>query len=118
MRHENQNKAAVIESVDSHFEALRSLSDRIWSYEEIAFQEEKSAKDLSDFAEQQGFKVTRNIGDIPTAFTAEYGSGSPGRNATLKREGFFVHGSKVSTCFANEYLFLFFANNFPGRATK
>lgn len=77
MRHENQNKAAVIESVDSHFEALRSLSDKIWSYEEIAFQEEKSAKDLSDFAEQQGFKVTRNIGDMPTAFTAEFGSGSP-----------------------------------------
>ena len=77
LRHENQNKAAVIESVDAHFEALRDLSDKIWSYEEIAFQEEKSARDLSEFAEHQGFKVTRNIGDIPTAFTAEYGSGSP-----------------------------------------
>ena len=77
MGHENQNKTSVIASVDRQFEELRALSDRIWSYEEIAFQETKSARDLSAYAEEQGFKVTRNIGDIPTAFTAEYGSGSP-----------------------------------------
>lgn len=77
LRHENQNKAAVIESINVQFDELRALSDRIWSYEEIAFQETKSARDLSEYAESQGFKVTRNIGDIPTAFTAEYGSGAP-----------------------------------------
>jgi len=77
LRHENLNKAAVIESVEKQFKDLRDLSDRIWSYEEIAFQETKSARDLAEYAENQGFKVTQNIGEIPTAFTAEYGSGSP-----------------------------------------
>ena len=77
LRHDNANKAACIESVEAQFNDLRDLSDRIWSYEEIAFEEVKSARDLSSYAEKQGFRVTRNIGEIPTAFVAEYGSGSP-----------------------------------------
>jgi aminobenzoyl-glutamate utilization protein B len=40
-------------------------------------QEKQSAKVLSDYAEAQGFRVQRNIADIPTAFIAEYGSGKP-----------------------------------------
>ncbi|MCB0688177.1 MAG: amidohydrolase, partial [Saprospiraceae bacterium] len=47
------------------------------SYEEIAFQEENSSRDLSGYAEKQGFRVTRGVGEIPTAFTAEFGSGKP-----------------------------------------
>ncbi|MFZ9661924.1 MAG: amidohydrolase, partial [Chitinophagaceae bacterium] len=39
--------------------------------------EHQSSKVLSDYAEKQGFKVTKNIADIPTAFIAEYGSGKP-----------------------------------------
>lgn len=39
--------------------------------------EHKSAKVLSDYAEQQGFRVQRNVAEIPTAFIAEYGSGKP-----------------------------------------
>lgn len=73
----NKNKAAVIASIDSKFDQLTDLSDKIWSYEEIAFQETQSAKALSNYAESQGFKVERGVGEIPTAFVAEYGSGSP-----------------------------------------
>jgi aminobenzoyl-glutamate utilization protein B len=70
-------KAEVIKSVDSRFESLTDLSDKIWSFEEIAFQETQSAAALSDYAEELGFKVTRGVAEIPTAFVAEYGSGSP-----------------------------------------
>ncbi|MBN3582112.1 amidohydrolase [Algoriphagus aestuarii] len=73
----NLLKTEVIQSVDTRFEALTDLSDKIWSFEEIAFQETKSAAALSDYAESLGFKVTRGVGEIPTAFVAEYGSGSP-----------------------------------------
>lgn len=73
----NPNKEAVIQSIEEQFDDLRDLSDRIWSYEEIAFQEFKSSEDLAKYAESKGFKVTKGIGEIPTAFTAEYGSGSP-----------------------------------------
>lgn len=75
--HENQNKQAVINSVNEQFEDLRDLSDRIWSYEEIAFEETRSSADLVSYAESKGFRVTRGIGEMPTAFVAEYGSGDP-----------------------------------------
>lgn len=73
----NPNKQAVIEWVDNNATTLSEMSDKIWSYEEVAFQETKSSKLLADYAESQGFKVTRGVADIPTAFIAEYGSGKP-----------------------------------------
>lgn len=73
----NKNKQAVIASIESKFDQLTNLSDKIWSFEEIAFQETQSAQALADFAEANGFKVKRGVAEIPTAFTAEFGSGSP-----------------------------------------
>jgi aminobenzoyl-glutamate utilization protein B len=73
----NPLKAKVQQSVDTRYVALTDLSDKIWSFEEIAFQETQSAAALSDYAESLGFKVTRGVGEIPTAFVAEYGSGKP-----------------------------------------
>lgn len=70
-------KADVRASVAAQYEQLTDLSDRIWSYEEIAFQEAQSADALKAYARANGFRIKENIGDIPTAFTAEYGSGKP-----------------------------------------
>jgi aminobenzoyl-glutamate utilization protein B len=39
--------------------------------------ETKSSKVLADYAQEQGFRVTRGVNEIPTAFFAEYGSGLP-----------------------------------------
>ncbi len=75
--HKNANKQAAIQSVQKQFNDLRTLSDKIWSYEETAFNEVKSSKDLAAYATSKGFRVVEGIGGIPTAFTAEYGSGSP-----------------------------------------
>ncbi|MEM6634046.1 MAG: hypothetical protein AAF694_30500 [Bacteroidota bacterium] len=38
------NKKAVITSMESQYEQLSELSDKIWSYEEIAFRETQSAE--------------------------------------------------------------------------
>ncbi len=73
----NPLKAAVQKHIDENYPELTDLSDKIWSFEEIAFQETKSAAALSDYAESLGFKVTRGVAEIPTAFIAEYGSGHP-----------------------------------------
>jgi aminobenzoyl-glutamate utilization protein B len=70
-------KKAVVASVDVHAQDLTSLSDRIWEYAETALREHRSSKLLADYAEQQGFKVTRNVAGMPTAFVASYGSGRP-----------------------------------------
>ncbi len=70
-------KEAIIKFVETHYQKLTQLSDSIWSFEEVAFQEEKSSQVLSHFAEEMGMKVIRRVADIPTAFTAEFGSGKP-----------------------------------------
>ncbi|KPM33776.1 Amidohydrolase [Croceitalea dokdonensis DOKDO 023] len=72
-----KNKNAVVASVEKHKEALIKISDSIWALAETAFNESESSRILADYAEKNGLKVTRGVADIPTAFTATYGSGSP-----------------------------------------
>ena len=74
---ESPSKRFVVEQIDDQAAGLTDLSDRIWGFAEIAFKEDQSSQALVDYAEQQGFKVTRGTGGIPTAFIAEFGSGSP-----------------------------------------
>ena len=73
----NVNKQKVVEAVNNHAGEFISLSNEIWEYAEIAFKESQSADALVEYAEANGFKVTRGVGEIPTAFVAEYGSGGP-----------------------------------------
>jgi aminobenzoyl-glutamate utilization protein B len=71
------NKQAVLASVEKHRSELIRLSDQVWAFAESALRETQSAKVLADYAEAQGFKVTRGVAEMPTAFTAEYGTGKP-----------------------------------------
>ena len=71
------NKNAVFASVQKHQQELITLSDQIWGFAEIALRETKSSKVLADYAEAQGFRVTRGVAEMPTAFIAEFGSGKP-----------------------------------------
>lgn len=72
-----KEKARVIASVDAQASALTKLSDKIWGYAEIAFKESQSAAALVGHAQDHDFRVRSGIGEIPTAFVAEYGSGKP-----------------------------------------
>jgi aminobenzoyl-glutamate utilization protein B len=70
-------KQLAAASIDKQRDQLTALSDQVWRYAETALQETKSSKALADFAEQKGFRVTRGVAGMPTAFVAEYGSGRP-----------------------------------------
>ena len=70
-------KRAAVASVDRHAADLTGLSDQIWEFAETALRETRSAKLLADYAEKQGFTVTRDIAGMPTAFVATFGSGKP-----------------------------------------
>jgi len=70
-------KKSAVSIVDHHEAELTALSDSVWAYAETALKEYKSSALLADYAEKQGFKVTRNVAGLPTAFIAEYGSGKP-----------------------------------------
>lgn len=73
----NKNKKSVIASVENHKEQLIKISDSIWALAETAFDETESSRILADYAEKNGLNVTRGVANIPTAFTATYGSGKP-----------------------------------------
>ena len=70
-------KQELIHSLENKFEVLTELSDAIWSFEEVAFQEEQSSHALAEYAAAQGLTVRRGVAEIPTAFIAEFGSGTP-----------------------------------------
>lgn len=72
-----KRKSTVIESIEAQSSTLTTLSDQIWRHAEIAFKETQSAEALMQHAKAHGFSVRSGIGEIPTAFVAEYGSGSP-----------------------------------------
>lgn len=63
--------------IEQNGKHLAEINDLIWEYAEVGLQETKSAKLLADELERAGFKVERGVADMPTAFTATFGSGSP-----------------------------------------
>jgi amidohydrolase len=63
--------------IDRRRDELVELSLRIHETPEIAFEERKCAAMLCDFLAENGFHVERGICEIPTAFRATFGSGTP-----------------------------------------
>ena len=70
-------KPDAIAGVERRAAELIRLSDQVWGFAETALRETRSSAVLAEYAERQGFKVTRGLAGMPTAFTAEFGSGRP-----------------------------------------
>ncbi len=70
-------KDAAVKSASTHADANWNTALKIWDWAEPGYQEKKSADALAEIAEKAGFKVTRSVAKIPTAFVAEFGSGKP-----------------------------------------
>lgn len=66
-----------LEEINRKQDKIRGLSDRIWECPETAFGEFQSEAALIDFFKSEGFVVKERAYGVDTAFTAEYGSGSP-----------------------------------------
>ncbi len=72
-----QNSEKIWQLVDSHRPEFEGLSDRIWGMPEIAYTEYRSVAEHTAMLKQQGFRVTENLADIPTAVMGEAGQGGP-----------------------------------------
>lgn len=70
-------KQEAIAGVEKRAPDLIGLSDKIWAFAETALRESRSSALLAEYAEKQGFRVTRGAAGMPTAFVAEFGSGQP-----------------------------------------
>ena len=67
------NSTDIIHWIDANQQRFIDISDKIWEYAEIRFEEVKSAKLQIDVLEEEGFEVTKGVADMPTAFVASYG---------------------------------------------
>ena len=70
-------KQSMLESIQKREAATWDMALKIWDLAEPGYQEFGSSKLLADSLEQAGFRVERGVAEIPTAFTATYGQGSP-----------------------------------------
>lgn len=72
-----QKTNTITANLDTKKELYSSIAQQIWGFAEMGYQEEKSAALLQETLGKEGFKITKGVAGIPTAFIAEYGEGLP-----------------------------------------
>ncbi|MCA9051973.1 MAG: hypothetical protein KDA89_24715, partial [Planctomycetaceae bacterium] len=70
-------RTEILKAVESRRSSVWQTAQKIWLAAEPGYQELQSSSLLADLLESAGLKVTRGIAGMPTAFTAEIGSGTP-----------------------------------------
>ncbi|MCC6914581.1 MAG: amidohydrolase [Rhodospirillaceae bacterium] len=70
-------RAQATEGVESRAKLVQEMVDSIFSFAEPGFQEVRTSAYITGILEKEGFKVTRGVAGIPTAFTATWGDGGP-----------------------------------------
>lgn len=70
-----------LQKIDALIEEKRDkwiqVSDQVWDFAELRFEEVKSAELICQTLESEGFTVEKGLADMPTAFVGSYGSGGP-----------------------------------------
>ena len=72
-----QQQQGLADWLEERRERFIAMADTIWQHPEVALAERKACQLQAEALERDGFNVTRNVGDLPTAFMAEWGSGGP-----------------------------------------
>ncbi|WP_435541623.1 hypothetical protein, partial [Glaesserella parasuis] len=70
-------KKSVLASVATKEKQVQEIVDMVFSFGELGFQEIETSKYLTSVLEKNGFTIQKNISNIPTAWMATWGSGSP-----------------------------------------
>ncbi len=74
---QDDDTKGILKMLDQSAKEYGSMAHQIWEYAELGYLETKSSNLLQSHLQNQGFKITKGVADIPTAFVAEYGSGEP-----------------------------------------
>jgi aminobenzoyl-glutamate utilization protein B len=74
---QGMDQNAVLASIDQKAQAYAKVAMQIWSFAEVGYQETKSSALLQEQLKGAGFAVSAGLAEIPTAFTATWGSGKP-----------------------------------------
>jgi aminobenzoyl-glutamate utilization protein B len=65
------------EVVATRHKLVQEITDTLFSLSELGYQETESANYITGLLEKDGFRITRGVAGMPTAFVAEWGSGKP-----------------------------------------
>ncbi|CAF0864381.1 unnamed protein product [Didymodactylos carnosus] len=82
-------RPVINDTFSKYDENLHNISNLIHQYREIAFEEHKSSKLLTDFLVQEGFIVEYGIANLSTAFVATYSNSNnsqSGRTVSFNSE--------------------------------
>src|SRR5256886_1080378 len=71
------NRSNIWRGVDTIKPRFVELSDRVWGMPEVCYTEARSSAEHLAELRHQGFRITGNIADIPTAMMGEWGEGGP-----------------------------------------
>jgi len=74
---EDAAEAQVLSAIDARYDETARVARQIWEWAEVGYKENQSSALLRDRLKTAGFKITDGVAGIPTAFTAEFGSGGP-----------------------------------------
>lgn len=72
---EYKSKAAA--DIDAMYDFTQQMVDSVFSFGELGFQEFETQRYLTGILEKEGFTIERGVADIPSAWTARFGSGKP-----------------------------------------
>ncbi len=70
-------KADLTGQIDGMTKQAQVMTDTVFSFAELGFQEFETSRYLTSILEKEGFKIERGVAGIPTAFVATWGSGKP-----------------------------------------
>ena len=71
------NSEQIWRLVDAKKDPFEDLSDRVWGMPELQYREHRSVTEHIKELDREGFRVTPNLADIPTAVMGEAGAGGP-----------------------------------------
>jgi aminobenzoyl-glutamate utilization protein B len=72
-----QDTDKVLQALDAKATTYGIIAQEIWGHAEMGYQEVQSSALLQKTLQDEGFSIKTGVAGIPTAFIAEYGSGSP-----------------------------------------
>lgn len=70
-------KQQAAAQIQAKYNDYKKIALQIWDYAEVGYKEVKSSALLQKTLSDAGFTIQTGVADIPTAFVASYGSGSP-----------------------------------------
>lgn len=70
-------KSNITKWIEENKAKFTDVAKQIWDHPEVGYTETFASALQIKTLEEAGFKVTAGVGDVPTAFVAEYGKGKP-----------------------------------------